>query len=75
MEEVKENVKPSCEELENMVTNLYEKLQEANMYNLFKRLDYLFKVIKYKESFNEGFVSKCISEVEDIMSIPEKTEE
>ena len=72
---MKENVKPSCEELENLASSLYEKLQEANMYNLFKRLDYLFKVIKYKESFSEGFVSKCIAEVEGIMSIPEKTEE
>ena len=45
--------KMSYEQLENVAhqlseqsRQLYAKLQEANMANMFKRLDYLFKVVE-----------------------------
>jgi hypothetical protein len=37
--------KLSYEELENVANNLYARLQQAEMSNMFKRLDYLFKVV------------------------------
>lgn len=53
---IKESIKAekmSYEQLENIAhqlseqaKQLYAKLQEANMTNIFKRLDYLFKVIE-----------------------------
>lgn len=74
--------KMSYEELENVAHQmseqsrvLYMKLQEANMTNTFKRLDYLFKVVENSHAFNNGFVDKCISEIETIMTIPEETEQ
>lgn len=70
--------KMSYEQLENIAhqlseqsRQLYAKLQEVNMANVFKRLDYLFKVIENAHVFNEGFVTKCIAEIEDLMTIPE----
>lgn len=74
--------KMSYEQLENVAhqlseqaKQLYMKLQASNMTNTFKRLDYLFKVVENKESFDTDFVESCISEIESLMEIPEETEE
>lgn len=85
MEEKKnEKKKLSYEELENVChqlseqsQTLYRKLQEANMTNMFKRLDYLFAVIENGDAFPESFVKQCVDEVVTSMTIPEeeKTEE
>lgn len=74
--------KMSYEQLENIAhqlsdqaKQLYAKLQEANMVNMFKRLDYLFKVVENAHAFNEEFVAKCVDEIEDLMTVPETEEE
>lgn len=86
MEEVKKEVETTQEskklsytELENIAhqlsdqaKQLYAKLQEANMGNMFKRLDYLFKVLENNFSFSEEFVKKCASEIEDLITVPEE---
>lgn len=75
MEESKvqmEETKMSYEELEKIAHNMYVRLQQADMSNMFKRLDYLFKVAKYKDAFSEDFYNKCISEIEMIMTVPEE---
>ena len=71
--------KMSYEELENIAHQLSEqsrvlmqKLQEANMGNMFKRLDYLFKIIEFEHMFDDNFIDKCIKEVQDMISIPEE---
>lgn len=71
--------KMSYEQLENVAhqlseqnKQLYMKLQSVNMTNLFKRLDYLFKVVENSEKFNKEFVDKCIKEIETSMTIPEE---
>lgn len=81
-EEVKNPSKMSYEQLENIAHQLSEqsqmlakKLQEANMTNAFKRLDYLFKVIENKEVFNSSFLADCIIELESSISIPEDKEQ
>lgn len=82
MEEKKETKKLSYEELENVChqlseqsQTLYRKLQEANMTNMFKRLDYLFAVVENEGAFPEDFTKKCIDEIITSMTIPEETEE
>lgn len=79
---VKENAKMSYEQLENVahqlseqVRQLYAKLQESNLENMFKRLDYLFKVIENAYAFNEELVSKCTSEIESLMTLPDNEDE
>lgn len=71
--------KMSYEELENIAHQLSEqsrvlmqKLQEANMGNMFKRLDYLFKIIEFEHMFDGNFIDKCIKEIQDMISIPEE---
>lgn len=73
--------KLSYEQLENIAhqlseqaKQLYAKLQEANMTNMFKRLDYLFKVVENAHAFSEEFVAKCVAEIEDLMTVPESEE-
>lgn len=79
---VKENAKMSYEQLEDVahqlseqVRQLYAKLQESNLGNMFKRLDYLFKAIENAHAFNEEFISKCTSEIESLMTLPDPEDE
>lgn len=74
--------KYSYEELNNIAgqlsqqnQQLYQQLQRANMANMFKRLDYLFKVVENGAMFSPEFVDKCIKEIEDSMTIEEETDE
>ena len=60
-----------CHQLSNQSRELYQKLQEANQFNMFKRLDYLFAVVKFYERFSTEFATKCIEEIEQIMTIPD----
>lgn len=64
-----------CHQLSNQSRELYQKLQEANQFNMFKRLDYLFAVVKFYERFSTEFATKCIEEIEQIMTIPDAPNE
>ena len=71
--------KMSDEQLENVAhqlsqqaKQLYMKLQDANMNNIFKRLDYLFKVVENGHMFKQDFLDKCIVEIEELMTVPEE---
>ena len=74
--------KMSYEQLENVAHQLSEqnrqlfaKLQELNMANMLKRLDYLFKVIENGHMFKQDFLEKCIAEIESLITIPKQEEE
>lgn len=62
-------------ELQKRCATLYSELQNANMFNVFKRLDYLFKVVENKSVFPEGFVDDCVREVMSLMTPPEDNSE
>ena len=85
----KEQRPVSYEELNNIAHQLaqqneqykakFEKLVEAynraQMTNVFTRLDFLFKVLKEKESFTESFVKMCALEIENTITLPKEEEE
>lgn len=51
-------------------------LNEANLANLYKRLDYLFEVINRDNIYlPTSFKKKCASEIEELMATPEQTED
>ena len=82
MEEKKVKEKMSYEELEQVASqlsqqaqHLYARLQQAEMSNMFKRLDLLFKVVENASAFSDEFVDKCVNEIEEIMTIPESTQD
>ena len=47
------------------------KLQDANMNNIFKRLDYLFKVVENGHMFKQDSLDKCIVELAELITVPE----
>ena len=71
-----EKNKLSYEELENVANNLLARLQQAELSNAFKRVDYLFKVIENSNMFPVEFQEMCVKDIMSFMTIPEeKTEE
>lgn len=76
---MEENKKLSYEELENVAhqlseqsRQLYAKLQQVELEKVYKRLDYLFKVMEFPTLFNDSFVEACAKEIEEIMTISEE---
>ena len=74
--------KPSYEQLEKDVASLKSmnnqlimQLQQVNINTLFKRLDYLFKVVEFREAFNKEFVNNCVEEIEIHITPPKEEEE
>lgn len=59
-------------QLKMQMNNAIKQLQESNMFNIFKRLDYLFKVLENKGSFNEQFVSNCTTEIVEMLTLSEE---
>lgn len=73
---------PSYEQLEKDVASLKSmnnqlimQLQQVNINTLFKRLDYLFKVVEFREAFNKEFVNNCVEEIEIHITPPKEEED
>ena len=73
---------PSAEQLTQLVDQLYgrnqqlvEALNEKNTALMFKRMDYLFKIIENSHMFSDDFVVKCIKELQNTLDISENKEE
>lgn len=71
--------KPNYEQLEKEVAGLKSmnnqlimQLQQMNMGNLFKRLDYLFKVVEFREAFSANFAKRCADEIEELVTPSEE---
>ena len=55
-------------QLSNQNVDLRQKLSEANLINMFKRLDYLFKVLEMYKMFDDKFVNNCTKEIVEFMT-------
>lgn len=70
--QAKEEKKYTESELNAACGQLYQKLmkeiQMRDMSNMFKRLDYLFKVIENRICFNGDFVGDCVEEIENALT-------
>lgn len=70
------------EQYKGLVSQLYERnqqlveaLNEKNTALMFKRLDYLFKVIEQSHMFNDEFVTKCIDELQKTLDVTQEQTE
>ena len=77
MEENNKKKELSYEELKNVAGQLSQQnqqlnmmLQQANMTNMFKRMDYLFKVLELKQCFDSEFIIACSDEIKELMTPP-----
>lgn len=79
-----EEKKLSYEELEKVARQLSEQnsmlmnqLEQRNTMMMFKRIDYLFDVLKNNALFEYDFIAKCVAEIVEVLSKdePENKEE
>lgn len=82
MEENQKNPELTYEQLNNVANQLSQQnmqlrkqIEEMNYVNLFKRLDYLFKVVEFAGQFNQEFVNACTTEIEGLLTAAEETQE
>lgn len=67
-----ENSKTNIEALEERNNSLLRLLEEQNLINMFKRIDFLFKVLDHKEEFkaiDPKFYKNCIEELITVLDI------
>lgn len=70
-----EDLKNIAGQLQQQNMQMRKALSELNYENMFKRLDYLFEVIKVPHMFNDEFVGKCAEEIQSMLTISEKDKE
>lgn len=67
-----EQLNDACQQLFQQNQYLVKELKEANMTNVFKRLDYLFRVLESAPSFDNTFVKQCASEIQEALTLKEE---
>lgn len=67
-----EKLKDVAIQLQQQNAQMREALENTNYTNMFKRLDYLFKIIENAPMFKTEFVEKCTVEIEAFMTLPEE---
>lgn len=66
-----EQLNDACNQLLQQNQQLYRQLKEVDMANMFKRLDYLFKVVENANTFKDGdFLNSCMDEIKEALTIP-----
>lgn len=68
-----EQLESAANQLAQQNQALRQQIQEMNYFNLFKRLDYLFKVVENDEKFAADFVDTCKTEIVNLMTAVEET--
>lgn len=75
MEEQKltyEQLNEACSQLYQQNQYLQNQLKQANLTNMFKRLDYLFKVLENENVIKDSeFIANCVEEIKDALTIAE----
>ena len=69
-----EQLNDICSELYQQNQQMKRQIHQMNIENMFKRLDYLFKVIENSGKFDAGFVDMCTEEIQQAMTAPEEEE-
>ena len=67
-----EQLNQACAQLYQQNQQLIRQLEEMNAVNMFKRLDYLFKVLENSSMFGDEFIGNCAKEIQDAITIPQK---
>lgn len=71
-----EQLNDACNQLFQQNQALRNQIQQMNQMNMFKRLDYLFKVLEFNRVFNDQeFINSCVAEIKEAMIIPEEPKE
>lgn len=63
-----------CNQLDTKCRQLSQQLYQLQQSQALLRLEFLFKIIDKKDSFDKTFVDDCINEIKEIMTIKEESE-
>lgn len=75
LENVCHQLSAQSQQLNTQNQQLRMALNEANLANLYKRLDYLFEVINKDNPYlSVDFKRQCADEIETLMATPEQSE-
>lgn len=65
-----------CQQLFQQNQQLREKVAELGNMAMFKRLDYLFKVVELSSTFKDSdFINSCMDEIKDALTVKEEAED
>lgn len=64
-----------CNQLETKYKQLVQQYMQVQQNQIFMRLDFLFKVVENSNNFSVEFANKCVSEIENLLTIPETNSE
>lgn len=71
-----EQLNDACQQLFQQNQQLARQLREANLTNMFRRLDYLFEVVRLADTIKDAdFVNSCIDEIKDAIVVKEDAKE
>lgn len=70
-----EQLENICHQLSEQSRELYTRLQEANMANMFTRLNFLFKMLEQQVFFEEEIIDAVAKEIKQLMAVGENKEE
>lgn len=70
-----EQLNEACNQLFQQNKQLTMRLREVEQFLGNRRMDYLFKVIKFSTLFHSDFVVNCVDEIEEAMKMPQSEEE
>lgn len=75
LENVARQLSAQAQQLDEQNKQLRSMLSQANLTNLYKRLDYLFKVTQEENKYlSEAFREQCGKEIESLMTPPSEEE-
>lgn len=71
-----EQLNDACMQLSQQNQYLSRQLQQANLTNMFKRLDYLFMVLNYESVIKDpDFVNSCVEEIKNAIRVEKEGDE
>lgn len=68
LKEFSENL---IKQLENQKTQEQKVEEERNLFMMYKRMDYLFQILKMSNKFPDAFIEKCKKEVIQVLNFDE----
>lgn len=65
-----EQLNDACNQLFQQNQQMRKAIEELNMANMFKRLDYLFKVVENAGTFKDSdFLNSCMDEIKETLTL------
>ena len=69
-----EELKNVCGQLQQQNAFMREQMLKMHNEELYKRIDYLFKVVENKQAFSNVFYDHAVNEIEEILTLVEQEE-